>query len=334
MKRFNKNRRFGSMSLRFIHMVDGEGGEGGGGSDGGDAVASDAGDAGSQGDVGDGSGGDGGDVGVVDYFSTAPEDWRSQMLKKAGFEEGDDFNKHLKQLERVSDFGVLTKNYLSAQDKIRSGEISNGLPENPTDEQMTEWREANGVPATAEDYQLALDEGLVLGESDERVMESVYEIAHANNVPAETLSAMTNAMLAGRQAEADARISQDGVDNQTTSRQLKDAWAGDFDTNLNMVKGLVNQLPETVKEMFESARMPDGKAVFNSPEIMVAMADWARKINPAATVVPNSANPMQAMNDEIASLEARMGTPEWSKDKDAQNRYMSLIDAQSQMKAN
>jgi hypothetical protein len=116
-----------------------------------------------------------------------------------------------------------------------------------------------------------------------------------------------------------------------TEGQLKEAWGGDFTTNNNMVQGLVNQLPESIKDAFKNARLPDGKAIFNSPEIMVAMADWARKINPSATVVPNSANPMQTINDEIKALEGQMGTPEWYKDKDAQKRYQDLITAKEGM---
>jgi len=248
-----------------------------------------------------------------------------------GFEAGDDFDKHLKQLDRVTDIGSLTKNYFEAQSKIRSGEISSGLPENPTDEQVSAYRLANGVPETAEDYQLSLEEGLVLGDADEAIMGGIYDVAHANNVSSETMSMMTNAMLAGRVAQQEARTSQDGVDKLQTDSQLKEAWGGDYGTNVNMVSGLINQLPDSIKQQFEDARMPDGKAIFNSPEVMVAMADWARKINPAATVVPNSANPVQTINDEIKSLENRMGDPDWYKDTVANDRLMSLYDARDSM---
>jgi hypothetical protein len=269
----------------------------------------------------------------VDYFASIPDDWRGQMLSKAGYQEGEDYEKALKQLDRVSDVGVLAKNYLSAQEKIRKGEVSNGLPENPSEEQVAAFREAHGIPATAEGYELSLEDGLVLGEADEQIMGSVYEAAHAGNVDAKTMSEITNAVLKSRQAQADARISQDGVDRQMTDQMLKDAWGGDTEVNINMVKGLVNQLPETIKESFENARLPDGKALFNSPEVMVAMAEWARKINPSATVVPNSANPMQTMNDEIAKLEARMGDDDWHRDQKANDRLESLYDARNQMSA-
>lgn len=265
------------------------------------------------------------------YFQKMPDDWRVQALNSMGLTEGDEFDKRKGQMERHTDFASFAKSGFDAQDRIRKGEISNGLPENATDEQMAEWREANGVPAEAGGYELSLDEGLVLGEADERIISGVYDVAHAGNVPAETMSALTNAMLKGRQAEAEAMVAQDGVDKQTTDRQLKEAWSGDFETNVNMVKGLINQLPETVRDAFGSARMPDGKAVFNSPEIMVAMADWSRKLNPAATVVPNSSNPVASINDEIKSLEDRMGEPGWHKDTGAQERLLKLYSAREDM---
>ena len=218
------------------------------------------------------------------------------------------------------------------QDLVRNGELSNGLPENPTEEQLADYREANGVPESPDKYELSLDEGLVLGDEDNRILEGVYKVAHESNIPAATLSSMTNAMLAGREAEAEAIQTQDGVDSQTTSRQLKDAWKGDYQTNLNMVQGLTAQLPESIRTEFEGARMADGKAMFNSPEVMVFFADMARKLNPAGTVVPNSANPTQAISDEIAKLEGRMGDDGWHKDTAAQARIQQLYKARDDMK--
>ena len=88
------------------------------------------------------------------WAKSAPEDWRQQLA-------GDD-EKRLNVLNRVKDFGSLADNYFNAQDKIRSGEISTGLPDDPTPEQLSAYREANNIPATAEDYNLKLDEGLTI----------------------------------------------------------------------------------------------------------------------------------------------------------------------------
>ena len=267
----------------------------------------------------------------ANFFARMPDSWRQDLISSAGF-EGEEAEKRQGQLDRVMNMETLTKNYFEAQDKIRKGELSNGLPENPSDEQVAEWREANGVPEAPDKYELSLEEGLVLGDEDNRILEGVFKAAHGENISASAMSALTNAMLAGREVEAEAIEAQDGVDSQTTSRQLKDAWKGDYQTNLNMIQGLTAQLPEAIRAEFEGARLANGKAVFNSPEVMAFFADMARKVNPAGTVVPNSANPTQAISDEIAKLEGRMGDDGWHKDTASQARIQQLYKARDEMK--
>lgn len=263
---------------------------------------------------------------ALDYFKSMPDTWRTELAN------GDE--KRLKQLDRVSDMGVLIDNYFNAQEKIRKGEVSSGLPDNPTEAQLKDWREANGVPETYEGYAPQLEEGLVLGEDDNRIMENVYKAAHTHNIPAKAISDLTNEFLKARQVEYDAEMAQDGIDQQTTVRQLKESWpGGDYDTNLNMIQGLMNQLPSSVKDAFLGGRLSSGKAIFNSPEIMVFFADIARKLDPAGTVVPNVANPMQSIADEIKALESRMTEPEWYKDKEGNERLLQLYEAQERMRA-
>lgn len=267
---------------------------------------------------------------VSNPFASLPENWRSSLVESAGI-QGDDAGKVLSQLERVSDMGTLVKNYISAQDRIRRGELSNGLPENATEQQLADWREANGVPQAADQYQVELGDGLVLGEEDQRIMPAVYDVALKHNVSNQAMSEMVNAFMAQREIEVETMHQQHGIHNQQATQVLKETWGGDFQANLNMVKGLVNQLPDSVRDAFESAVMPDGRAVFNSPEVMVFFADLARQVNPAGTVVPNANNPVQAINDEIANLESRMGTDEWYADTAAQQRYQQLVTARENM---
>ena len=258
------------------------------------------------------------------YFDTAPDDWRSQL---AG---GDD--KRAKELERVPDIKVLAQRFFDGQDKIRAGELASGLPENPTDEQMADWRIANGVPEDLDGYAQALGEGVQLAEDDTRIMDGVFEVAHKYNMSTDAVSEITNALLKGRDAEADAVVAEDGVHFQTTSRQLKDTWGGDFEANLNMIKGLTSQLPEGVREEFQSARLQNGQALFNSAEVNVWFADIARQLNPAGVVVPNAANPVQSIKNEIADLEAQMGdTVAWSKNTEGNDRLMALYEAEENM---
>jgi hypothetical protein len=257
-------------------------------------------------------------------LKSAPQDWREQLAS------GDE--KKLNQLRRIKDFGTFAENYFNAQEKIRSGETKAGLPENPTEEQLTAYRESLGVPQKPEEYNLQLEEGVVLGDADKRIMASIYPIAHKHNVPVAVLSELTNQMLKGQEQQLAEMEQQDNLDYQTAQRQLKDNWGYDYDMNVNVVKGMLNSLPESVRGLFQDARMADGRLMFNSPEVLNFFADVARTVNPAATVVPNgSGNPVQAINDRIGDLEKRMGTPEWYKDMSAQQEYRRLIDAKSKM---
>ena len=263
------------------------------------------------------------------YFNTTPDTWRTDLISQAGF-EGDDAAKRLGQLERMPDLKTLTKSFFDAQDKIRKGEISSGLPENPTEEQLNEWRTANGVPVEP-NYELTLGDGLELAPEDQEIFNEVFQSAHAGNVNTDTMNQMTTAYLKGRQALEEKMTAQDGIDSQQGKEVLKTAWKGDYETNLNMINGLFNQMPEAVRDEFLGSRMANGKGMMNSPEVLEFFAQISRKVNPAGTVVPNANNPVQAIDDEIKKLEERMGSPEWYKDQGAQKRYQDLITAKQNM---
>ena len=259
------------------------------------------------------------------WTKTIPDDWREQLAA------GDE--KKLNMLKRITDFDKFTESYFNAQDKIRAGEVSNGLPDNPTEEQIAAYREANGIPKSAEEYSLTLEDGLVLGDLDEKVMGAVYEAAHKNNISNEAISDLTNAMLKGREYEAQALIKQDGLDVQQSKTMLRQTWGQDYETNIGLVQGILKGLPDSVRDQFANARLSDGTAVFNSPEMMNFFAEAARAINPAATVVPaGNGNPMQAITGRIEQLEGMMGEPNWHKNASAQKELLDLYTARDKMK--
>ncbi len=295
--------------------------------DGADGGSNDGGDGDTGGDTGggDGGGGDGGQAPVA-YFDSVPDDWRQQIA-------GDDKAK-LNQLNRMSDFSKFADNYFESQTKIRTGQIGAMQPpgEDATPEQVTEYREAMGVPATADAYETTLTDGLVIGEGDKPMMTAVYEAAHAANVPAAQVNAMANALFKAREIESQTLAVKQDQYRVDATQVLKQTWANSFTTNMSMISNvIINSLPEAVRENFTNAVMPDGRALLNSPEVLVAMADWARKIDPAATVVPNDPNPAKTIDAELKALKARMGTPEWFKDDAAQSRYRELLDAKEKM---
>lgn len=262
------------------------------------------------------------------FLDAVPDNWREQLAGEN--------TKRLNDLKRVPDFGAFADRYFNAQEKIRSGQIAPlAAPTNDsTPEEIAEWRELHNVPATADEYKLTLDEGLVLGESDEAVMSDVFAAAHSLHVSPAVVSQLANAMLKGRENVAHQAELRNEEERKECVAALRETWRGSHDTNINMVRStIVGALPESVRDAFAGAVMADGRKVFNTPEVLIAMADWARKLNPSATVVPESANPMQTINDEIKSLESKMGTPEWYKDEASQKRYLELTAAKENLTA-
>ena len=261
----------------------------------------------------------------AEYFSKLPDDWRAQI---AGEDAG-----RAKHLERVLDMNVFTDNYFNMQKKITAGELSSGLPEDATPEQLADWRIANGVPEAAAGYDVKLDDGVSMDDYTMNTIAAAYESAHKHNVSADAMSAIASDIVKAQTIAAEAAIADDNIHKQTSVAALKETWGADYKMNTNMVAGLIAQLPGEIKETFESARLADGRGVFNSPEMMVFFADIARKLDPAGTVVPNANNPTQAVTDEIAKLEKQMvDDPNWHKDKASNNRLIELYEVDERLK--
>ncbi len=255
----------------------------------------------------------------------ADDDWRKVLA-------GDD-EKMMGRLSRYSTQNDAIKAGLEAQDKLRTTR-SNTLPNNATDEQLAEYREQNGIPATFGEYDIALDDGLVIGEDDKAMVDSVLEAMHGTNATQDQVKSVLNAYYAGQEAQIEAIGEKDNNDKNTALDALKDEWGPDFNGNKNALQSLINQIPEGSREGFLNARMADGTAMLNDPGMLMFLADISRKTNPAATVVPNAENPGQVIASEKKEIEGWMQTNDakYWKDEAVQDRYRKLLTAEDGMK--
>ena len=260
------------------------------------------------------------------WLGTAPDDWREQLA-------GEDTAK-LNQLKRVSNPNQLIDNYFAAQEKIRTGSIAAAAApdEHSTPEEWAEYRQQQGIPDAPENYELALSEGLVLGAEDKEIIDQVLPIAHELNIGTPVISKLADALLHAQQAQHDRAEVQQNEWQRDATQSLKAVWKGDFATNINMIQNtILGTMPESIREEFAHAAMPDGRKIMNSPEVMAWMADMARKIDPAGAVVPNSTNAVADLAAERKALETRMGEPGWHKDDAAQTRYQEILRTQERM---
>lgn len=263
------------------------------------------------------------------FIDSLPENWRGDIAQSMGLEES-----QVNVLNRYNSFPDFVSSFFEKNNLIAAGQHNAALPENPTDEQLAEYRQNNGIPETAEGYELSLDDGLVLDGEDETILGAVAQIAHAENVPAATYNKLVNTMLAAREQEAQAELEQHGLDQQRAVNTMKTEWGSDYQTNLNAVNGFLATMPSELRENFEKAQLPNGKLLFNEPAALAFFANTARTLNPAATVVPNSANPVESINSEIAKIEKvlRDDPDSYYADTKMQERYNELLQAQESMR--
>ena len=239
------------------------------------------------------------------WYTSVPDEWRKDLV-------GDD-EAALNTLQRVPDIKTLGKNYIEAQAALRAKQdLNTALPENPTDEQLSEYREKNNVPATAEGYLDGLSEGLVLNDEDKAELGPLFETLHNANVDSGTAAALVEQQLAIENARVEKVQQQDVLDAQQSTELMKKNWGPDFEVNKNLIKATLQaHLPEAVMDDFLSARLANGKAVFNDPGVMQAFASMARVINPAATLVPTGVNAVQTLAGRQKEIESKMGTDEY-----------------------
>lgn len=261
-----------------------------------------------------------------------PENWRNMYA-------GEDA-KLLARLERFTDPAKAFDALIEAQNKIRSGDFAKPLPANANEQERLAWRQANGIPDKPEGYFEKLPDGLVIGKDDQPLFTEFAKAMHDENV---SPAAMHKAVkwYYGLQDREQAAISN--TDKQhaiETTDALRQKWGNDYRANIGQVMSFLDSLGGELKSQLMDASLPDGRRLFNSPEIVSWFADKARELNPAGILIPggNGEGQMASIDAEMKGLEKMMGnkSSEYWKGPSAeknQARYRDLIDAKQKIAA-
>jgi hypothetical protein len=285
------------------------------------------GDVGGSGVV-DGGGADDSGTGDDDGGTPAPAgdwpgDWRNKISPDG---------KHAKTLDRFASPTAMFESYQALRQRLDSGEFKAVVPfpDKGTPEEQTAWRKSNGLPESPDGYNLKFNDGLVIGDADKPIVDDFLKAAHAANASPEQVNGMLHWYYElqeknmAKQEEADANYHRESED------ALRAEWGGEYRSNINMIKGLLNTIPESARDAFLNARDGDGKALLNHPEIARWLVHTARTINPVVTLVPNAgANVAGAIDDEIAAIEKTMkeNRKAYNSDAKMQQRLRDLYDA-------
>jgi len=229
-----------------------------------------------------------------------PDDWRTKLSPDG---------KHSKTLERFASPNAVLDSYLSLRQKVDSGELKavSPYPSEGKPEDQSAWRKAHGIPEKAEDYTLKFDDGLVIGDVDKPFVDDFLKVAHDANATPEQVNKLMGWYYGNQEKALEIQAEQDAEYLTQSEDALRTEWGGEFRTNINMIKGLVDTMPANIKDLFISSRLADGTALMNNPDMARWMVHMARTVNPVATVVPGAgANVAGAIDDEITAIEKVM----------------------------
>jgi hypothetical protein len=258
---------------------------------------------------------------------TWPEDWRKEFA-------GDD-EKAIKRFERYASPRDVANALLAAQNKIRSGELTTKLSDNPSDDELAEWRKDNGIPEKADAYEVSIGEGVVIGDEDKPLVDAFLKRAHDSNMTNDQANAALGTYFEMKQQEMEARNDADHQAQLSGEDELRAEWGNEFRRNINVLHGHLDSImDQETKDAMLNGRLADGTPIGSSPLILKALLNTALQINPSGTIVPAGGGDLgQGINDEIASIEKTMreNRQEYNNNAGMQERYRQLLSAKEKM---
>jgi len=257
---------------------------------------------------------------------TWPDTWRNDLA-------GDD-SKELERLGRFSSVNEIYKSFRSMESEFSNRpaariEFDAEMPDN----KMEEYRKQEGIPATAKDYNLDFDDGLVIGETDKPLVDGFLEFAHSKNMPEAHAKEAVRWYLED-QVKGEEEYNQKVADGRhETLALLKAEYGPEFDGNINAMNELYVNHPE-IKDVLMGAIGSDGLPIGNNDQVVRWAIDLAKQLNPAATVIlPGGESGQKGLESRINEIEQTMKTDRdaYDRDQSMQDEYEDLLDKRDRL---
>jgi len=262
------------------------------------------------------------------------DDWRKGLTQDEAL---------LKRLDRFdSPVGVLDW-AVNAEKKLKENAPRTTLTRPDADaseEDVAAWREAAGVPETADKYDIQLSDGMQLGEADKPVAESFMKEAHEAGMPNEYVSKAIDWYLRQERSTQEGMLDDDNGFYARSEQELRDDWGPtDYKTNIGAIRGIFNNASEevsiegeegkiSIEEAILGARMPNGRKVGADPATLRFLARIGREILPIGAEVPDGTTRGDLTDrlEEIRKIR-RTDPGEYERNKPLQAEELKLIDA-------
>jgi len=250
---------------------------------------------------------------------SAPADWPADWRERAA--AGDE--KKLSRLQRYASPQAIADALIAAQAKLSETRPVLGKDARP--EEVAAYREALGIPASPDKYDLS---GLELVDTEKPMIDKFLATAHAEHM---TPSQVRQTLQSYGEISEEMRNQRLKLDEDIKSQaedKLRSEWGNDYRVNLNLLTNLLDTAPSGVREQLLHGRLADGTPIGSSVEVLKFLTGIARERNPSGVTVPSGTTTTQGLQDELAKIEKTMreNRNEYNRDEQMQQRYRQLLE--------
>ena len=248
------------------------------------------------------------------------------------FADGDE--KSAKMFERYLTPADLGKSLIEKEALIRASTMLKPLADDHNDDDLKAYREQQGVPAEFEGYYDNLAKGLVIGDDDKAIVDSLVKELHEEDAS----QAVVNRMLGWyNKWEESLTGEMDALDKSQkaeTEDLLREQWGSDYRANETLAAHFIQGLPKEKQAELMGARMSDNRTLANDPEIAQWMAKMSRELYGTQVFVSSGGNTaLQNRDTRKKELESWMHTPKWNKEVEAEHLQILEQEQNEQQRA-
>jgi hypothetical protein len=288
------------------------------------------------GDAVDGGSEPAGEADSKDASAQWPDDWRDRLVAKVPSAERD---KLAARLKRFSSPDNVLKSLLELERKVSSSGLKATLPENPTDEDLKAYREANGIPEAPDGYGLAFPEGVDVTDADKAELASFQERMHEANIPPAAAKAAFEyySELREKATQEFGAKAQEATVNARA--ELRAEFGKDFARNVNVAKNYIGQFmdSESAETLF-STGLADGTRLGDNPSFvrLLVNAGLATAGDDALVAAEYGSAPGGSVEEQYKAAVALMGTDPkayWAEDHQAKVQKLAAAVAKRRTRA-